>query len=204
MSPNESLPIWVEYPTIEYPNLLFVSTNASFPYLLNKLTFRLLVLTSNFAPLPGGVTLISILSCWYCRPPSRITTSTILPSDTTALSFAPKPVPTPTISRSGADVYSLPLVCTSTKDILPSVTIGFNCASLPVFTLIVIDFSRFKISEPYPVPSSYNNTSVISPLTTGVAVIIPTVVFDNSYFKFNLISGNLNTWNPVPWSANLT
>ena len=76
---------------------------------------------------------------------------------------------------------------------LPSVTIGFNCASLPVFTLIVIDFSRFKISEPYPVPSSYNNTSVISPLTIGVAVIIPTVVFDNSYFKFNLISGNLNT-----------
>ena len=83
-------------------------------------------------------------------------------------------------------------------------TIGFNCASLPVFTFTVIDFSRLRILEPYPVPSSYNNTSVISPLTTGVAVMTPTVVFANSYFKFSLISGNLNTWNPVPWSINLT
>ena len=47
--------------------------------------------------------------------------------------------------------------------------------------------------DPYPEPFSYNNTSVIGPLTTGVAVIIPTEVFYNSYFKFNLTSGYLNT-----------
>ena len=114
VSPNESLPIWVEYPTIEYPSLLFVSTNDSLPYLLNRLTFKLRVFASNFAPDPGGVIFISILSCWYCKPPSKITTSVIFPSDTIALSFAPKPVPIPIISKSGADVYSLPLVWTST------------------------------------------------------------------------------------------
>ena len=31
----------------------------------------------------------------------------------------------------------------------------------------------------------------------------PTSVFFSSYVKFNLISGYLKTWNPVPWSVNL-
>ena len=182
---------------------MFVSTSASLPYLLNVLTVNPLVTASIFAPLPGETTFISILSCWYCKPPSRITTSTILPPSTTALNLPPRPVPIPTTSRSGAEVYSWPLVCISTNVIFPSVTIGFSCASLPVLILTVIDFSRFKILDPYPVPSSYKRISVIEPLTTGVAVITPTLVFDNSYFKFNLTSGYLNTWNPVPWSENL-
>ena len=54
-----------------------------------------------------------------------------------------------------------------------------------------------------PDPLSYNNISVIGPLTTGVAVIIPTPACANSYFKFKIISGYLNTWKPVPWSENL-
>ena len=115
---------------------------------MKELTVNPLVLASSFAPLPGGTTLISILSCWYCKPPSRIITSTILPSDTTALNFAPKPVPIPTTSKSGAEVYSWPFVCISTTVIFPSVTIGFSSASLPVLISIVIDFSRFKVSEP--------------------------------------------------------
>jgi len=107
-----------------------------------------LTLTSIFAPLPGGTTLISVLSCWYCKPPSKIITSSILPPLTTALNFAPSPVPIPTTSKSGAEEYSLPFVCISTKVILPSVTIGFSSASLPVLTFISTDFSRFNISEP--------------------------------------------------------
>ena len=114
VSPKESLPIWVEYPTIEYSNLLFVSTKASLPYLANVLTVRPLVLTSNFVPEPGGTTFILILSCWYWSPPSKIITSVIFPSVTTALSFAPSPVPIPTTSKSGAEEYSLPFVCIST------------------------------------------------------------------------------------------
>ena len=93
------------------------------------------------------MTLISILSCWYCNPPSKIITSSILPPCTTALSFAPSPVPIPTTSKSGAEEYSLPFVCISTKVILPSVTIGFNWAFLPVLTVSDIDFSRFSMSD---------------------------------------------------------
>ena len=196
-------PICVEYPTIEYSNLLLVSSNASFPYLAKVLTVNPLTLTSIFVPVPGGITLILTLSCWYCNPPSNITTSSILPPLTTALNLAPSPVPIPTTSKSGAEAYSLPFDCISTKVILPSVTIGFNSASLPVLTETDTDFSRFRILDPYPDPLSYNRTSVIGPLTTGVAVIIPTDVLANSYFKFNFISGYLNTWNPVPWSVNL-
>ena len=44
----------------------------------------------------------------------------------------------------------------------------------------------------------------MDPLTTGVAVITPTVVLDNSYLRFNLISGYLKTWNPVPLFENFT
>ena len=144
----------MEYPTIEYSNLLFVSTSASLSYLAKVLTVNPLVFASNLQPVPGGITLISILSCWYCNPPSKIITSVIFPSSTTALNFAPKPVPIPTTSKSGAEVYSRPLVWTSTKEILPSVTIGFNWASFPVLMFIVTDFSRFNISDPYPDPSS--------------------------------------------------
>ena len=94
------------------------------------------------------MTLISILSCWYCNPPSCIITSSIFPSLTTALSFAPSPVPIPTTSKSGAEEYSLPFACISTKVTFPSVTIGFNSASLPVLTVTDTDFSRFNISDP--------------------------------------------------------
>ena len=45
--------------------------------------------------------------------------------------------------------------------------------------------------------------SEIGALTIEVAVIIPTPVCANSYFKFRIISGYLNTWKPVPWSENL-
>ena len=72
------------------------------------------MLASSLHPVPGGITLILILSCWYCKPPSNIITSSILPSFTTALSFAPRPVPIPTTSKSGAEEYSLPFVCIST------------------------------------------------------------------------------------------
>ena len=105
-------------------------------------------MASIFAPLPGGTTFISTLSCWYCKPPSSTITSTILPSDTTALNFAPKPVPIPTTSKSGAEVYSWPFDCISTSVIFPSVTIGFSSASLPVLMFNVNDFSRFKVVEP--------------------------------------------------------
>ena len=167
------------------------------------LTVNPLIPASSLHPVPGGMTLISILSCWYCNPPSKIITSSILPSFTTALNFPPRPVPIPTTSKSGAELYSLPFVCISTKVILPSVIIGFNWASLPVLTVTDTDFSRLRISEPYPVPLSYSKISDMLPLRTGVAVITPTSVLANSYFKFNLMSGNLNTCKPVHWLENL-
>ena len=76
-----------------------------------------------------------------------IITSTILPPSTTALNFAPRPVPIPTTSKSGADVL-WPFVCISTKVTFPSVTIGFSCAFFTSFYINVIDFLRFKILDP--------------------------------------------------------
>ena len=52
--------------------------------------------------MPGCFTTIDVLSSWYCNPPSSIITLTISPFSTTALSLAPKPVPIPTTSKSGA------------------------------------------------------------------------------------------------------
>ena len=113
-SPKASLPIWVEYPTIEYCNLSWDSTSASFPYRLKLLICNPLIFDSNLTPLPGGVTFIETLSCWYCIPPWSIITFSTFPFSTTAFNLAPSPVPTPTTSKSGAEEYSCPFACIST------------------------------------------------------------------------------------------
>ena len=102
LSPKASLPICVEYPTNEYFNFSCDSNNASFPYLWKEFVSKFLILMSSFSSLPGCFTTIEVFSSWYCKPPSNITTSTISPFSTTALNFAPKPVPIPTTSKSGA------------------------------------------------------------------------------------------------------
>ena len=63
----------------------------------------------------------------------------------------------------------------STETSLPPVIIGFNSHLSPFFTVTVGVFSKLSIVLPYPTPPSYTYTSVIDPLTIGVAVIIPTV-----------------------------
>ena len=87
---------------MEYFNFSCDFISASFPYLSNKLLDKLLIVVSTFNSLPGGFTNIFVFSSWYWSPDFSIITLTIFPFSTTALSFAPKPVPIPTTSKSGA------------------------------------------------------------------------------------------------------
>ena len=84
----------------------------------------------------------------YPIPGLIIFTSLIFPSLTTALSFAPIPVPIPTSSKSGADVYSFPPNLTSHETIFPFKVIAFNSAPTPFKTFILGFFSKFNIFEP--------------------------------------------------------
>ena len=75
-------------------------------------------------------------------------TSLIFPSLTTALNFAPMPVPIPTNSKSGADVYSLPPKLTSHEIIFPLSAMAFNSAPVPFNIFILGFFSKFNIFDP--------------------------------------------------------
>ena len=57
---------------------------------------------------------------------------------------------------------------------------GFNSAFLPNCLFILTGFSKFNISDPYPLPFSYKNSWDIPPLITGVAVMTPTLVLASS------------------------
>ena len=65
------------------------------------------------------------------------------------------PDPIPTTSKSGGDVYSLPVLVTCTLIIFPSSIIGFNSAPLPFFTVIVGFLWKLIVVEPYPVPTLF-------------------------------------------------
>ena len=91
-----------------------------------------------------------------------IVTSVILPLVISALNLAP--IPSPTTSNVGAELYSLPPNCISIAVIDPLVVpipiallviIGLSAASFPFLMVIVGFFSRFKTVLPYPVPPSY-------------------------------------------------
>ena len=88
-------------------------------------------------------------------------TSVILPSVISALNIAP--IPSPTTSNVGAELYSFPPNCISIAVIDPLVVpipiallviIGFNAAFFPFLMVIIGFFSRFNIVLPYPVPPS--------------------------------------------------
>ena len=61
-----------------------------------------------------------------------------------------------------------------------------------------------RIFDPYPVPFSYANTSTISPLTIGVAVIVPIEPPVISAFTLIVTGGYEILCHPVPGNLNLT
>ena len=77
---------------------------------------------------------MNVLAGSYPAPCSIIWTFVILPSDTIVFNLAidPSPVPSPTTSKVGGDVYYVPALEITTLTTFPLVIMGFNEASLPV------------------------------------------------------------------------
>jgi len=119
----------------------------------------------------------------------------------TAFNLAPLPNPDVSItSKDGVEKYSVPpepIVADEIPDVLGS-TVIFTIAFFPFLIFKFGFFSKFNISDPYPVPLSISKTSSISPLTTGVMSSSPekvAVVFEPPtlmYFIEAFISGYLN------------
>ena len=97
--------------------------------------------------------MIDVVAEVYPIPVLSTTTSVTFWFTTTALNFAPVPDPIPTTSKSGGDVYSLPVFVTCTFIILPPSIIGFNSAPLPLFTKISGFLWKLIVVDPYPVPA---------------------------------------------------
>ena len=146
--------ILVVYPTNPYPTpcvLDGLSNTTSSENLTALLTVRCLTSESAKAFLPLGTTLTVVLLS-YPIPELIITICVIFPSDTTALNFAP--VPLPTTVNSGAELYSDPALAINTLSTFPPDTIGVISASFPVLNETVGLLWKFKTSDPYPVPFS--------------------------------------------------
>ena len=73
------------------------------------------------------------------------------------LAIDPTPVPNPTTSKIGGDVYSVPELEITTSTIFPLATTGVITASLPVLRFISGTLLKFTISDaPYPTPVLVN------------------------------------------------
>ena len=113
-----------------------------------------LIDVSKISPEPFGITFTTVVF-EYPMPGFTILTAVIFPLPISALSFAPLPLPVGSnTSNSGTEKYSLPPNCKFTELMIPELIIGFTCPSLPVFTVSVGFFSKFRTSEPYLVPAS--------------------------------------------------
>ena len=147
-SPNSAKPIAVEYPTIPYCRPSSVSINISSPCLSWLFKFNDLTFASKDELEPLDVTLMDVVAEVYPIPELITTTSSTFWLTTTALNFAPVPDPIPTTSKSGGEVYSLPVFVTCTLIILPPSIIGLNSAPFPVFTKISGFLWKLIIVEP--------------------------------------------------------
>ena len=132
-----------------------MSNKISSPCLSCKFKDKCLTDASRDALEPLEVTLIEVDVAVYPIPAFKTTTSVTFWSTTTALNLAPVPEPIPTTSRSGGEVYSLPVFVTWTLIILPPSIIGFNSAPFPLFTKISGFLWKLIVVDPYPVPAFY-------------------------------------------------
>ena len=133
------------------------------------LTAQDLILGKNIAPVPGIISWTDTVAVVYPTPPlSTITLSTLslLIDD---IIFAP--APSPSISKSGVDVYSEPERVTITDCILPLVTIALYSDDDPEDTRTWGGILKLKVvSFPYPRPGFSTLIDVIEPLTIGFTI----------------------------------
>ena len=135
-------------------------------YLFAELTLQFWSFAFKVAPLPGNTTLIVVVVWSYPVPDSNTFTEVIKPFDSTGTTTAP--VPSPSITRSGGELYFLPEFVTNTSWSFPLLIMGCICASVPETRVTDGGLFRFNTSEdPYPTPLFERLTEVTSPRNIG-------------------------------------
>ena len=115
---------------------------------------------------PAFMTSIVVEAWSYPPPDSTTVTDVIDPFSITGTKTAP--TPSPLTSKSGTETYLEPEFWTITFTILPLLTIGVNCASIPDSIVTWGWKSKLIISDdPYPTPPLSKWTDVTCPLKIG-------------------------------------